>query len=208
MYGSLSLICGPMFSGKTTELLKRILWVNNAAQQKIAVFKPAFDKRYAKLQIVSHEGLSAAAEAINCWGAMSERLKDDAVREVFFDEVQFFTKPHFEGDILAIIKDLLADEINVTASGLDMDWTGKPFEISGQLAAMAEEFIKVKAVCNVCGRPASRTYKKSGSGAQVEIGGTDMYQARCLYHWSQPDAGQGSLFPEFSSVQMIKLASV
>lgn len=66
-YGHLSVVCGPMFAGKTTETLKRILWAKNGRGQEIRVYKPAFDQRYAKLQIVSHEGLAADAEAVHEW---------------------------------------------------------------------------------------------------------------------------------------------
>lgn len=205
MYGTLTFICGPMFSGKTTELLKRILWAKNGQHTQIKVFKPAFDRRYAQLEIVSHEGLSVEAQAIYNWTTSIEYLIDQGVECVFFDEVQFFCAPNFENDVMAIIRDLLSAGINVVASGLDMDWQGAPFEISGQLAAMAEEMVKLKAICHVCGRPASRTYKKGGSQKQVEIGGTDLYQARCLLHWSRPDEKQASLFARFDSPRLIKL---
>ena len=175
MHGNLTLICGPMFSGKTTELLKRILWASNGKGHKIAVFKPAYDQRYAKMKLVSHEGLAAEAESIYHWGDTNKQLVQEQVETVFFDEVQFFTAPHFRGDIVDIIQSLLDAGINVVASGLDMDWKGRPFTATAMLAAMSEEVIKQKAVCAVCGRPASRTYKKKASGPQLEVGGAERF---------------------------------
>ena len=102
-YGHLSVVCGPMFAGKTTETLKRILWAKNGRGQNIRVYKPAFDQRYAKLQIVSHEGLAADAEAVAVWQDTTQRLIEEQVDVVFFDEVQFFEEPNFKGDILTIV---------------------------------------------------------------------------------------------------------
>lgn len=205
MHGKLTLLCGPMFSGKTTELLKRLLWASNGQGKKVAAFKPAYDQRYAKMKVVSHEGLSAEAEAIYHWGNTNQHLRDAKVRAVFLDEVQFFTPPNFRGDIVSIVQDLLDAGIDVVASGLDMDWQGKPFTASAMLAAMAEEIHKQKAICAVCGRPASRTYKKGGSQAKVEIGGNDLYEARCLRHWSMPEDQQVDLFDGFDELRPIRV---
>ncbi len=182
-YGNLKVFCGPMFSGKTTELLKRILWAKNGQHQKIKVFKPAFDQRYHKHSLVSHEGLASPAEAIDEWYGV-----DQEVQTVFFDEVQFFIPPHYQGqDIIAVIKSLLKDGVDVTVSGLDMDWQGEPFNVTAQLMAMAEEVQKFRGVCAVCGRPSTRSYKKTRKGESVELGSTDLYEPRCTHHWATPD---------------------
>lgn len=186
-YGHLSVVCGPMFAGKTTETLKRILWAKNGRGQDIRVYKPAFDQRYARLQIVSHEGLAADAEAVHDWEARTHEIIDDGVAVVFFDEVQFFEAPNFNGDILQIIEELLAAGVDVVCSGLDMDWQGKPFSIIAHMAAKADEVHKLRGVCTVCGRPSTKTYKKTGSGGQIEIGGSELYESRCTIHWAVPD---------------------
>lgn len=182
-YGHLTVICGPMFSGKTTELLKRILWAKNGQHRTIRVYKAAFDVRYKKFSLVSHEGLSAPAEAISDWYGIDENIE-----AVFFDEVQFFDEPHYMGkNIVTVIKSLLESNIDVVASGLDMDWQGKPFNIVAQLMAMAEDVYKIRGICAVCGRPSTRSYKKTQSGESVELGTTDLYEPRCTHHWASPD---------------------
>lgn len=186
-YGHLSVVCGPMFAGKTTETLKRILWAKNGRGQDIRVYKPAFDQRYAKLQIVSHEGLAADAEAVHHWGERTKDVIEAGVSVVFFDEVQFFEAPNFDGDILRIVDDLLSAGVDVVCSGLDMDWQGKPFAIIAHMAAKADEVHKLRGVCTVCGRPSTKTYKKTGSGGQIEIGGSELYESRCTIHWAVPD---------------------
>lgn len=186
-YGHLSVVCGPMFAGKTTETLKRILWAKNGRGQDIRVFKPAFDQRYAKLQIVSHEGLAADAEAVHDWADRTAEIIAAGVAVVFFDEVQFFETPNFNDDILNIVEDLLSAGVDVVCSGLDMDWQGKPFPIIAHMAAKADEVHKLRGVCTVCGRPSTKTYKKTGSGGQIEIGGAELYESRCTIHWAVPD---------------------
>ncbi len=182
-YGHLTVICGPMFSGKTTELLKRILWSKNGQHKKIRVYKPAFDVRYQKFSLVSHEGLSAPAEAINEWMGV-----DEDIECVFFDEVHFFVKPHYMGkDIVSVIEELLENNIDVVVSGIDMDWQGKPFDVVAQLMAMAEDVHKIRGICAVCGRPSTRSFKKTQSGPSIELGKTDLYEPRCTHHWASPD---------------------
>lgn len=183
MYGHLTLICGPMFSGKTTELLKRILWARNGRNRRVQVFKPSFDTRYAMTQIVSHEGLRAEAETIGRWAGIAADTE-----MVFFDEVQFFTQPQFDGDLTDIIGGLLQRGIDVVAGGLDMDWQGRPFPVSSYIAGMADEIVKLKSICAVCGQQASKSYRKSRSGDQVLLGGVESYEPRCTRHWAQPDA--------------------
>ena len=106
---------------------------------------------------------------------------------VFFDEVQFFEEPNFKGDILTIVDELLTAGVDVVCSGLDMDWQGKPFPIIAHMAAKADEVHKLRGVCAVCGRPSTKTYKKTGSGGQIEIGGAELYESRCTIHWAVPD---------------------
>jgi len=184
-YGRLSVICGPMFSGKTTELLKRILWARNGENREIAVFKPSFDERYSKERIVSHEGLVSDALAISAWEGLTEQLISQNTSMVFFDEIQFFVNPHFDGDLVEIVRELLKSGVDVCCAGLDMDWQGEAFYNSAMIGAMAEEMVKIAAYCSVCGQPATRSFKKSGAGASIEVGGVDLYEPRCTKHWHE-----------------------
>lgn len=177
-YGTLEVICGPMFAGKTTELLKRVLWAKNGLGQKVKVFKPAFDNRYSETEIVSHDGLRTKADSINIWVDLEYDWD-----LVVFDEVQFFTDPYFTGDFINIVSNMLLNGTNVLATGLDMDWRGRPFYITSMLLGMADEVKKLKAVCSISGRPAGKTYKKTGCGESVELGATDLYEARSNEYW-------------------------
>lgn len=177
-YGTLEVICGPMFAGKTTELLKKVLWAKNGLSQKVKVFKPAFDNRYSETEIVSHDGLRTDADSILTWQDL-----DKEYDLVVFDEVQFFTDPYFTGDLIDIVSNLLMNGTNVLATGLDMDWRGRPFCVTSMLLGMADKVKKLKAVCSISGGPAGKTYKKTGGGESVELGATDLYEARSNEHW-------------------------
>ncbi|MGE3771100.1 MAG: thymidine kinase [Bdellovibrionales bacterium] len=177
MYGHLTVICGPMFAGKTTELLKRILWAKNGLGKRTAVYKCAYDTRYKITEIVSHDGLQATAGIIRSWSGAPE------AEHVFFDEVQFFTAPFFDGDIVTIIKSLLQSGIDVTVASLDADWQGNPLPTVGLLASMADEVVKLRSHCSVCGRPATKTFKRTPNSNSLELGGSEMYEPRCNTHW-------------------------
>lgn len=178
MYGNLTVICGPMFAGKTTELLKRILWAKNGQGKRVAVFKSAYDTRYKITEIVSHDGLQTTASIISSWQGTP------AVDHVFFDEVQFFVQPHFHDDIVAIVSGLLHDGVDVTVAALDADWRGQPFHTSALITGMADEVIKLRSHCAVCGRPATKTFKRQATGNSIELGGSETYEPRCNVHWS------------------------
>lgn len=181
MYGNLEVICGPMFAGKTTETLKRVLWARNGQEREVRVYKPAFDNRYSETEIVSHDGLRTRAESIlelpQCC-LPSKGL-------VVLDEVQFFCEPYVSGDVVEWVRTQLNNGVDVFAAGLDMDWQGRPFDVTAQLMAMADRVTKITAHCTVCGKAASKTYKKTGSGGSVELGALDLYEARCPTHWKE-----------------------
>lgn len=181
MYGKLTTICGPMFAGKTTELLKRILWARNGQHRAVLVIKPAFDDRFSATKIVSHDGLSVDAKAITKWDDIAHLAADAEL--VCIDEVQFFTAPHFSDDIVECVRECLIIGSEVVVSGLDMDWQGEPFLTTGKLAAMSDTVLKIAATCTECGQNALKTHKKSPNAEQIEIGATDLYQARCNQHW-------------------------
>jgi thymidine kinase len=181
MYGHLTVICGPMYAGKTTEILKRIIVARNLWSKAVLVVKPALDDRYSATKIVSHDKLATEAKAITSWDQI-DLLAADADM-VCIDEVQFFQEPHFHGDVVEQVRQLLATGTDVVVSGLDMDWQGEPFNVTARLIAMADEVKKLQANCTVCAQPAPKTHKKSPNGEQIEVGAGDLYEARCNTHW-------------------------
>ena len=180
IYGNLTVICGPMYAGKTTEILKRILWARHEGK-RVLVVKPSFDNRYSENEIVSHDGLSSPSMSITCWEDITNSSDYDLI---CFDEVQFFNDALFSGDIVKIVKGILFNGQNVVVNGLDMDWRGVPFEVTGKLMAMADSVVKLSANCNICGKPAYKTFKKQVNGSQVELGASELYDARCNAHWA------------------------
>jgi thymidine kinase len=178
-YGELTVICGPMFSGKSTSLLKRILSAREVEHRGVLVLKPSFDTRYGLSRIASHDGLSTDAIAIAEWPELP-----DQIDIVFIDEVQFMSSPRFDGDVVGQIRNLLERGIHVVVSGLDMDWRGHPFPITAHLMAMADFCEKRHAYCSVCGKPAPKTHKKMVNGFVVELGEADLYEPRCNNHWN------------------------
>lgn len=181
-YGHLTVICGPMYASKTTELLKRILWARNGQEKDVLVVKPAFDDRYAETRIVTHDGLSVNAQSITTWEQV--KRKADFADIVFIDELQFFDGERFAEDIVQIVKVLLSEGKNVVANGLDMDIEGDPFPTTSRLMAMADEVVKMKSNCSVCGQPATKSFKLVENGNTVELGSIGVYEPRCNQHWT------------------------
>ncbi|RYF09838.1 MAG: thymidine kinase, partial [Oxalobacteraceae bacterium] len=178
-YGHLTVICGPMYAGKTTETLKRVLWTRNGQGKTVRVLKPAFDDRYGVTEIVSHDGLRTQAESIT-----ELPMDTEGTDLIVLDEVQFFPN-HVAGNLVDWIRDHLARGTNVVAAGLDMDYRGSPFAATAALLGMADEVLKINANCTVCGKPARKTFKKSGNldSDDLELGSSDKYEARCNQHW-------------------------
>lgn len=174
-YGKLTLICGPMFAGKSSHLLIE------AERADAIIFKSAFDTRYSTSDVVTHDGECAPAHPISSF--VDVAAIGELERPYCFDEVQFLNEDRYEGDFVSDVRTLLVHGVDVYAAGLDMDWKGEPFEITARLLAMADEVIKVGAFCNVCSSLASKTSKKTGGGS-VELGHADIYEPRCNRHWS------------------------
>lgn len=178
MSGAVEVVCGPMFSGKTEELIRRVRRAQ-IARQKVQIFKPAIDDRYHETKVVSHSSLSIEAVAVNSSIDILSKVYD-STRVVAVDEVQFF-----DHDIIPIIKKLARRGIRVICAGLDQDYTGSPFGPMAELLCMADNVDKIQAVCTVCGAPASKTFRKKPEDCneQVLVGETDLYEARCRSHW-------------------------
>lgn len=178
--GTLEVITGCMFAGKTEELIRRVN-VLRFANKNIIVFKPKVDNRYSTKEVVSHSGSSM--ESIDI-----EHAKDilDHVKKhhevIAIDEVQFFDE-----DIVAICEFLALQGKRVMVAGLDMDFRGEPFGVIPSLMTSAEFVTKLTAVCTVCGAPATRTQRlvndqpASYDDPTVLIGASESYEARCRH---------------------------
>ncbi len=180
IYGPIEIICGPMFSGKTEELIRRIKRVQ-MARQKVQIFKPIVDNRYHENNVVSHALKEIKAKAIADPFEVFQRLYD-STRIVAFDEVQFFAP-----DIVTVVLKLAKRGIRVICAGLDQDYKGRPFGPMPELLALADRVDKLSAICTVCGADASKTYRKKVVGIEKEelllIGEQDLYEARCRVHF-------------------------
>jgi thymidine kinase len=187
--GAIEVITGSMFSGKSEELIRRLRRAI-IARQRVQVFKPAVDERYAAAQVVSHSRWRLEAERVAKAAEILDRL-DPRTEVVGIDEAQFF-----DGDLVRVAGHLADLGKRVILAGLDMDFRGEPFGPMPELMAVAEEVEKVHAICARCGAPASYTQRLTQAQEQVVVGAADIYEARCR-HCFEPGgpAVQPDLFP-------------
>lgn len=174
--GKLEVICGSMFSGKTEELLRRLKRAK-IAKRSFRLFKAAIDNRYSETCVVTHSGIEMQCRSISD----SERLLDDTdnVDIIAIDEAQFLDEK-LPNNVELLVK----NGKRVVVAGLDMDSNGIPFGPMPELLARAEKVTKVVAVCEVCGKDATHTYRHSDSVKDtVLVGASDHYEARCREHW-------------------------
>ncbi|MDR7543397.1 MAG: thymidine kinase [Armatimonadota bacterium] len=176
--GSIEVICGGMFSGKTEELIRRVRRAQ-IAQQRVQVFKHVLDDRYAVQSITSHNG--ARLEAVPIAHSAEILLQVGPATEVVaVDEAQFL-----DDGIAAVASALAGRGARIILAGLDTDFRGEPFGPMPTLLALAEEVTKLQAICMVCGAPASRTQRLiNGQPAHytdpiILIGARETYEARC-----------------------------
>jgi thymidine kinase len=165
-------IVGSMFSGKSEELIRRLRRAQ-IARQKVQIFKPALDTRYAADAIVSHSEMRIPSSAVTTARALLEQVEDET-EVVGIDEGQFFDPE------LPLVCNTLANKgKRVIVAGLDQDYLGKPFEPMPQLLAIAEYITKTLAICMVCGNPANHTQRLVASADRVLLGTQGTYEARC-----------------------------
>ena len=170
--GWIEVIAGPMFSGKSEELIRRITRYH-LARIPTQTFKPALDVRYAEYEVVSHSQLSTAAIPVEDSAELLRRV-EDRTQIVGIDEGQFFD----EG--LVEVAELLAGAgKQVIVAGLDLDYLGRPFEPVPSLLLRAEYVTKALAVCHRCGGPGLFTQRVVASDELVVLGAADAYEARC-----------------------------
>ena len=170
--GSIEVITGSMFSGKSEELIRRLRRAQ-IARQKVQIFKPTFDDRYSHDQIVSHSDMRIASSNVANSKALLAEVADDA-EVVGIDEGQFF-----DADLPSVCNELANRGKRVIVAGLDQDYLGKPFEPMPQLLAVAEYITKTLAICMVCGNPANHTQRLVASSDRLLLGAQGTYEARC-----------------------------
>lgn len=184
--GSIEVICGSMFSGKSEELIRRVRRVS-FGKLTVQVFKPALDNRYSEEEVVSHNGTKVCATPVKTSVDILDLVKLDT-QVVAVDEVQFFD----EG-IVGVVDGLANRGIRVICAGLDQDFRGEPFGPIQPLMALAEEVTKLQAVCPCCGSPASRTQRLiNGEPASytdpiILVGASESYEPRCRHCHDVPN---------------------
>lgn len=178
--GSIEVICGPMFAGKTEELIRRVRRLEYA-HLNVVILKPMIDDRFSTEEIVSHNNTRIRSFLIE---KSSEIMKfvHHETDVVIIDEVQFLDK-----EVVRTIE-LLADSgVRVIVAGLDRDFRGEPFGVMSDILALAEDVTKLSAICVKCGAPATRTQRViNGVPAKytdpiVLVGDTEKYEARCRH---------------------------
>ena len=169
--GWIEVICGPMFSGKTEELIRRLIRAQ-IAKQKVTILKPSLDNRYSEDFIVSHNQRKIKSIAINNIKDIEKLSKNSDV--VGIDEAQFF-----DTNLISICKKLAKNGKRVVIAGLEKDYQAVPFGPMPQLLVDAEFVTKVNAICMQCGDPANFSQRITEEKNQVVIGEIDKYEARC-----------------------------
>ena len=169
--GSIEVICGSMFSGKTEELLRRLKRAQ-FAKLKIAVFKPQVDKRYDEKKVVSHD--ENTIQSVPVSNAKSILNLADTAQVIAIDEAQFFNT-----ELIFVCTKLANDGKRVIIAGLDMDFLGKPFGVIPQLLAIAEHITKVHAICIDCVGIANNSYRKTADVELVKLGEQEEYKPLC-----------------------------
>jgi thymidine kinase len=170
--GWIEVIVGPMFSGKSEELIRRLRRAE-IGRQRVQIFKPVIDQRYSKNGIVSHSGLEIPSELVSSGSEILEKVAP-RTEVVGIDEAQFLGET-----IVAVCARLAELGKRVIVAGLDTDFMGRPFEPMPRLLAVAEEITKLLAICMSCGNPAVHTQRIVASEELIVVGAGGMYEARC-----------------------------
>jgi len=175
--GWLEVICGPMFSGKSEEMIRRLRRAEIAGR-RVVIFKPRIDDRYDADDVVSHAGVRMRGVPVSSVAEIGERAQ--AFDVVGIDEVQFF-----EPSVVGCALELVEGGVRVVAAGLDQDFRRLPFGPMPELMSHAEFVDKLQAVCHRCGGPATTTQRLVDgrpapySGETVLVGAAEQYEARC-----------------------------
>lgn len=183
MAGYLEVICGGMYSGKSSELIRRITRAQYARKQ-VQLFKPVIDGRYHATKVVAHDNRNHKAHAVsNVEEILAAVRRDTDI--VAIDEIQFFAAEA----TISVVQALLAQGKKVIVAGLDMDFAGRPFGAVPYLLATADEIDKLRAICIKCGNKAYVSQRlvdgqpASINDPQIKVGGVESYEARCRRCW-------------------------
>ncbi len=171
-HGWIEVITGSMFSGKSEELIRRLRRAQ-IARQKVQIFKPGVDTRFADDHIVSHSEMRIPSQNVRSSAELLALVEPDT-EVVGIDEGQFFDQ-----ELPGVCTELANRGKRVIVAGLDQDYLGKPFEPMPHLLAIAEYVTKTRAICVVCGNPASFTQRLVASSDRVLLGAQGTYEARC-----------------------------
>ncbi len=177
--GSIEVICGSMFSGKSEELIRRLRRAQ-IAKQSVQIFKPRLDNRFSEDHIVSHSDMKMKSELVESAQEILAQL-DTQTQVVGIDEAQFFSL-----DLVAVCNRMADMGKRVIVAGLDQDYRARPFDPMPQLLAVAEYITKTLAICVRCGAPANRTQRLHSNGSRVMVGGNGSYEARCRTCFEPP----------------------
>jgi thymidine kinase len=170
--GWIEVICGPMFSGKSEELIRRLRRAE-IARQRVQIFKPILDQRYSSSHIVSHNDTRIHSETVSSAAEVENRL-DLRTEVIGIDEAQFLGEA-----IIALVVRLADMGKRIIIAGLDTDYLGRPFHPMPELLAVADEITKALAICMQCGNPAKHTQRLIASEDLIVVGAAGMYEARC-----------------------------
>lgn len=169
--GSIEVVCGSMFSGKTEELIRRLRRAK-IAKLKVEIFKPAVDTRYDEVKVVSHDATEIHSTPVP--SSSNIQLLANGMDVVGIDEAQFF-----DMGLVQVCNQLADSGIRVIVAGLDMDFKGNPFGPIPALLATAEYVTKVHAICMRCGNLANHSHRITGGSDLVQLGEKDSYEPLC-----------------------------
>ncbi|HEX5004430.1 MAG TPA: thymidine kinase [Gemmatimonadales bacterium] len=188
--GSIEVICGVMFSGKSEELIRRVRRAI-IARRRVEVFKSHLDARYAGLyHVTSHDGVELDATPVDTAAEIFRQVRPDS-EMIAIDEAQFL-----DDDIVPVVTALANRGVRVVLAGTDTDFRGEPFGPMGSLMTVAEEVLKLRAICVVCGAEACRNQRLiDGAPARYDsptimVGGRESYEARCRHCHRVPRADE------------------
>ncbi|QOY89125.1 thymidine kinase [Paludibaculum fermentans] len=192
--GWIEVVCGPMFSGKSEELIRRLRRAL-IARKRVQVFKPVIDIRYSADEIVSHADVRMRSEVVQGPAEILTRL-DWRTQVVGIDEANFMGQ-----DLVGVAQQLADSGKQVIIAGLDTDYMGRPFPPVPDLLCVAESITKTLAICLRCGNPAKHTQRLVDSSDLIVVGATGMYEARCR-HCFDPGAPRQE-YLDFSSPRIM-----
>lgn len=171
--GIIEVITGPMFSGKSEELIKRIR-ILSYAEINTLIIKPLIDNRFSNSEIISRNGVSISSYSASTVEDIKNLFEKGNYKALVIDEIQFF-----DIELIDYLDYLANKGIRIIVCGLDQDYLRRPFPIVANLMAIADTVDKLKAVCLICKKAASCSFRTSASQDTIEIGDIDKYEARC-----------------------------